>query len=297
MTPPTAATLPLQWPDRPLVEPSLEDYDLILANTSAGKDSQVAMDVVVDRARAAGVLDRVVAVHCDLGRVEWPGTGELAETQARHYGLRFEVVRNTNHVDLLARVEHRRARLDADGRYDTPPWPSATSRWCTSELKTAAVKKLATRLVAELDPSHSRQVRILNCLGLRAEESPARAKKRPFRHHPPGAGWSNSRRAVDEWLPIHHWTVDEVWARIHATGVPYHPAYDLGMPRLSCCFCVLASKSALVLAARHNRALADAYVRTEVRVRSKFRADLSMADVVAEADAAGEPPAVEDWAA
>ena len=43
--------------------PDLTEYDVIIVNTSAGKDSQVALDVTVHAARAAGVADRVIAVH------------------------------------------------------------------------------------------------------------------------------------------------------------------------------------------------------------------------------------------
>ncbi|MHB1784228.1 MAG: hypothetical protein ACYCTE_16375 [Acidimicrobiales bacterium] len=43
-------------------------YDWIVVDTSAGKDSQAIIDQVVRIARAAGVADRMVAVHADLGR-------------------------------------------------------------------------------------------------------------------------------------------------------------------------------------------------------------------------------------
>ena len=32
---------------------------------------------------------RLLVVHADLCRVEWPGTRELAQTEAAAYGLRF----------------------------------------------------------------------------------------------------------------------------------------------------------------------------------------------------------------
>jgi hypothetical protein len=57
---------------------NLRDYDLILINTSAGKDSQAMLDHVVALAKEAGVMDRLVAVHCDLGPVEWQGARSLS---------------------------------------------------------------------------------------------------------------------------------------------------------------------------------------------------------------------------
>ena len=50
--------------------PDLCCYDIILVNSSAGKDSQASLDVVVAAARQAEVLDRVVVVHADLGEAE-----------------------------------------------------------------------------------------------------------------------------------------------------------------------------------------------------------------------------------
>jgi 3'-phosphoadenosine 5'-phosphosulfate sulfotransferase (PAPS reductase)/FAD synthetase len=142
---------------------NLADYDFIVINTSGGKDSQAMMDHVVGLARAAGVLDRVIAVHADLGRVEWKGTTELVKEQCAHYGLRLEIVRREK-GDLLDQIEAR-------GMF-----PDSSNRYCTSDQKRDQVAKLHTRLVAE--SGLDRKVRILNCMGLRAEESPARAKKR-----------------------------------------------------------------------------------------------------------------------
>ncbi|MBQ1165269.1 phosphoadenosine phosphosulfate reductase family protein, partial [Streptomyces sp. A73] len=75
--------------------------------------------------------------------------------------------------------------------------------------------------------------RVLYCLGLRAEESSGRAKK-PVLSVDDAA--SSGVREVVTWLPIRHWTEAEVWARIKASGVRYHWAYDKGMKRLSCSF-------------------------------------------------------------
>ena len=259
----------------PAVE--LASFDVILVNSSAGKDSQAMLDYLVELADAEGVRDRMVVVHCDLGRVEWEGTRELAERQAAFYGLRFEAVSRPQ-GDLLTQIEAR-------GMF-----PSSTARYCTSDQKTGQVKVLITRLVAEL--AHlGRPVRILNCLGLRAQESPARAKKVAL--GPDSA--SNGKREVVRWLPIFDWTVEDVWARIEASGVEHHRAYDLGMPRLSCCFCVLASRSSLVLAAQHNPELADEYVAVEARIGHQFRQDISMADIVAAAARETAPVVAADW--
>ena len=51
-------------------EPYLGNYDVILINSSGGKDSQAMLDKVCTIAAEHGVLDRVTVLHCNLGHVE-----------------------------------------------------------------------------------------------------------------------------------------------------------------------------------------------------------------------------------
>lgn len=252
----------------------LTTYDWIVINSSAGKDSQAMLDYVVELADQQAVpRDRLVVVHCDLGRVEWQGTRALAERQATHYGLRFEVVQRDR--DLLHQIEHERKKFPGPG----------LGRFCTSDQKTKQVQKLWTRLARESRQAGvTRQVRILDCLGLRAEESPDRAKKPAFRTRS-----TNGRRVVDGWLPIHGWTTRQVWDRIRASGVEHHPIYDQGLPRLSCSFCIFAPKHQLVRAAQLRPDLAAEYARIEQTIGHRFTDKLSMADVIAAAQATPAP--------
>lgn len=267
----------------PTPAPDLTTYDVILINTSGGKDSQVMLDEVHAQSVAAGVVDRVVAVHADLGRVEWEGTADLAAAQADHYGVRFIKVTRPQ-GDLLDHIEAR-------GMF-----PSSTTRYCTSDHKRGQIRKVLTMLADEHRPAAGdRRVRILNCMGFRREESPARAKRLDFVEDGPAS--NATRRQVDEWLPILDWTLDEVWDRIREAGVPYHPAYDAGMPRLSCSFCVLASRSALVRAAQLRPDLAAEYARVEEAIDHRFTAAFSMADIIALAAVADAPVAIAGWTA
>jgi 3'-phosphoadenosine 5'-phosphosulfate sulfotransferase (PAPS reductase)/FAD synthetase len=85
-------------------------------------------------------------------------------------------------------------------------------------MKRAPVHRLMTRLAAEQRAAGitGRPVRILNVLGLRAQESPKRAAMQPFTHDHRAS--NKTVRHVDEWLPIHHWHVAEVWTRIQQAG-------------------------------------------------------------------------------
>lgn len=271
--------------------PILSSYDWIVINTSAGKDSQTAIAEVIRQADAAGFdRDRIVLVHADLGATaagndfEWKGVAELAARQAAHYGLRFELV----------------ARRQADGSADTilnyttrrGAWPSSTVRFCTSEFKRTPCRRVITQLDREIRTSRDQKIRVLQVFGFRAQESNARAKKAVFEFDKRS---STKTRTVDNWLPIHEWTEEQVWADIQATGVEHHEAYDLGMPRLSCCFCIFAPKAALMIAGEHNRPLLDEYVAVEKAIGHTFRQGFAIGEI-AEALDRGERADVVDGA-
>lgn len=257
----------------------LRDYDVIVINSSGGKDSQAMLWRLHNLAAEQGVAGRMVVVHADLGRVEWAGTRELAQRQAEILGVPFIAVSRAQ--DLLDQVEARGM------------WPSSKARYCTSDHKRDQVAKVLTRLVRESGIT-GRPVRTLNCMGLRAAESPARALKAELARDTRA---SNGKREVTTWLPIHGLSEAEVWQTIEQSPLPVHPAYAAGMPRLSCCFCVLASRGALVRAAQLNPELAATYAQVEARIGHRFRNDLSMADVVTMAAAATGPVQAVTWTA
>jgi 3'-phosphoadenosine 5'-phosphosulfate sulfotransferase (PAPS reductase)/FAD synthetase len=260
-----------------MLQMDLTTYDRIVINSSAGKDSQAMTDYVCALAREQGVMDRVVMVHCDLGKVEWKGTRELAEEHAKHYGIPIVIVRREK-GDLLQQVEERGM------------WPDNQNRYCTSDQKRDQVSKFHTQSVKDLNLG--RQARILNCMGFRADESPARSKKPVLEVD---KRQTNGKRFVNNWLPIHAWTIAMVWERIKASGVRHHAAYDYGMPRLSCCFCVFAPKAALMIAGKHNPELLDEYCKVEEKIGHTFRNGFKIAEV-RDALARGEEPGkVQTW--
>ena len=169
-------------------------------------------------------------------------------------------------------------------------WPGPTTRYCTAALKTAPSNKLITQLVEQVNirrmvPKHRllkklgvRPVRVLNVFGMRAEESGDRSKRLIFERQ---ERESSGVRTIDRWLPIHSWTVNEVWDRIRASGIAPHPIYETaGVSRSSCSFCILASKKDLIRAARLRPALARGYAHVEKKTGHRFKYDLSMEDVI-----------------
>ena len=267
----------------------LSDYDYVVVNTSSGKDSQTTLRWIMGLAESEGYpKNQIVAAHADLGAMEWPGTVELAQQQAAHYGVRFWKMARPQ-GDLLSHVLSR-------GK-----WPDSKNRYCTSDMKRDQIAKLFTQLVDGVDDDSARgaritwnglhdakalPARILNVMGMRAEESPNRAKLKVFtkneRH-------SNSKRRVDNWLPIHPLKLGDVWKDIKASGVPHHKAYDLGMPRLSCVFCIFSPPAALMIAGRNNPELLARYVAAEKTMGHTFRKDFPI-EKVQQAIEAGE-----DW--
>jgi len=250
-----------------MLDLDLKDYDLIVVNSSGGKDSQAMLHIIATAARDAGVLDRVIVAHAAL-REEWPGTIEIVKAQAAAYGVPVEIVRRRQ-GDLL---EHVR---------DRGKWPDSQARYCTSDHKRAQVDRVIR--------ARAKHGRVLNCLGIRAQESTARAKKPAIERN---TRLSTRTREVTNWFPIFRMTEAEVWATIREAGTPSHRAYSLGMPRLSCMFCVFAPPAALMLAGRENPELLSEYVATERLIGHRFRMNLAIEDI-AKAIAAGAKPAEE----
>ena len=216
---------------------------LFFVSHSAGKDSQ-AMALIV---RELVPADRVVYIHADLGEVEWPGNVDhIRETT----GVDPVVCRNPNKT-FLEMVDRRGM------------WPSPGQRQCTSDLKRGPIQTAMRRIMKERGA-----LRAVSCMGLRAEESPARAKKQAVSAN---KTMSKAGRTVVDWLPILDWSTEQVFSAIEAAGQKPHPVYAEGMTRLSCSFCIMASKGDLCTAARLRPALYQRYVEMERRIGHTMR--------------------------
>jgi len=218
---------------------------LFVANHSGGKDSQAQLIRLLERVPAS----QMVVVHASLGAMEWPGAMDLARDQAEAAGLPFIVATATK--TLLEMVERR-----FEGRPEVPSWPSASTRQCTSDLKRGPIQR-EVRRYAKANGYKT----IVNCLGLRAQESPGRAKRKEFSQ----MAISNSVNTWYEWLPVHDLSTAEIFATIKQAGQAPHYAYALGNDRLSCVFCIMASKKDLATGAAHNPGLLEQYDALEKR--------------------------------
>ena len=105
--------------------------------------------------------------------------------------------------------------------------------------------------------------RLVSAMGLRRDESAARAKRVPWKRNDRN---SRAGRQWFDWLPVFDLSADDVFRVIRDAGQAPHPAYGMGMSRLSCVFCIMASRTDLRTAAQLQPALYRRYVAIERRI-------------------------------
>lgn len=235
---------------------------LVVVNDSGGKDSAAAGLVMA----SVTPPEQVLHVHATLGESEWPGTDHQAQLHAQHTGGTFISVQAAR--TLLEMVERRHAT-----RPSSPPWASPKYRYCTSDGK----RQPLDRAIKAYAKAHG-YTRVISVMGLRAQESRARAQKPVCVLCPrntiadrtlvsgavkPGREWLN-------FLPIHAMSTDEVFGRIEDAGLRRHYAYDLGNERVSCILCHMGSKADLINGATHNPGVYQKYARMEIRTGFTF---------------------------
>lgn len=230
------------------IERLIADGALFVVNHSGGKDSQAMLIKLLE------IIPRrqLLVVHASLGEFEWEGGLELAQHQAEQAGVPFIVA--TAVKTFMEMVEHR---FKVRPGPNSPCWPSASNRQCTSDLKRGPIER-ETRRYAKANGF----TRIVTCMGIRAGESVSRSKLTPFRRSDRN---SVAGRDWFDWLPIFHLTTLEVFLTILADWQEPHWAYLRGNERFSCLFCIMGSARDLANGARHRPDLLVRYIETEDR--------------------------------
>lgn len=217
----------------------IDDGAIFYVSHSGGKDSQAMYAVLRDLIPE----DQIVVVHSDLGEVEWPGIQEHISKYAKHP---TNVVRATK--TFFEMVERR------------SKWPSASYRQCTSDLKRGPIFKFIRNDLKERNATIA-----VNCMGLRAQESTARAKKEPFSYNKQESCSKRVIRHVYNWLPIFDFTTEEVFETIRRAGEKPFWAYEKN-ERLSCVFCIMGCVNDLRHGAEQNPELYSKYVELEKKI-------------------------------
>lgn len=230
----------------------------VVFNLSGGKDSTAA-------AKAASEwLDRIghprarrIAIHADLGLIEWRSTPETLARVCKAIGVKLVTVSRIA-GGLIERWEQRfecgKARYAALETYTLiGPWSSAKLRFCTSELKTHIIERWLRQRFGG--------ARLVSIVGLRRDESSARAKTPVAKEGAAGLVWH----------PLVEWSAEDVFALHRRHELPLHEAYRIwGASRMGCSFCVLSCERNLKASARARDNL-PAYLRlVALEARSTF---------------------------
>ena len=189
---------------------------------SGGKDGQAGTKVTHNWGFPIEGL-----IHADLGKVEWEESLPMCQRQSEELNIPLFVVKRADGLGLLEYWQKRMHKLQGKG---IPFWSSSASRYCTSDLKRGPINAFFT------STGHNF---IISCEGIRAEESPARAKKEPLTvrdnsskyykywhatkivgrkkiYKPKPVEWclenyDPRKRLILTWYPIFNFTLDEVW--------------------------------------------------------------------------------------
>lgn len=301
------------------IHTALNDGAALAVSISGGKDSQGMLEAIAEERERAGWPGEVFAIHAHLGRMEWPQTLAHCEKMAAAVGMPLVVVSRPQ-GDLLQEMWDRFEKLRGENK---PHWPSAQNRYCTSDQKRNQIDKVlraapfpdsknryctSHHKTNQIDKALRKHQVIISAEGIRADESPARAKRLAWEHR---IQICTRERTAYTWRPLLHWTEADVWERIgHSltdvqhrrelyrqgeqeeafAGWRAHPAYVMGNQRLSCAMCVLASRADITNGARHNPELLAELVRMEDESGFSFRQDLRLGTLcitsVAEEDGA-----------
>jgi 3'-phosphoadenosine 5'-phosphosulfate sulfotransferase (PAPS reductase)/FAD synthetase len=270
---------------------ALNNGAALMLSCSGGKDSDAMTYALLDAYKQHGWTGEVVIVHADLGRMERTETPAYMERFAARFGIELIVVRHPKY-DLLEGFRQRMLTLQGQGK-NTPPFSSAANRFCTSDWKREPINRFIRNRWVE-------DATVICAMGLRAEESPARAKKAVFKERE-SCQAPTKNRVVYDWNPIHHWELETVWEQLgysldgladiqqHCSTLqeqnlnPYawlynirfnaHPAYALGNERLSCGMCILGCQSDIRNGAYDNPETYQALVDIELESGFSFQQD------------------------
>ena len=232
----------------PEIQELIDAGAIFYCSHSGGKDSQAMYHLLSQVIPGR----QIVVVHADLGEVEWKGVKRHITATIQHeLNVVRAVWKDGSTKDLLSMVERRHEQ-----RPDSPCWPSSAMRFCTSDLKRDPIHKFIRN---DMKARHA--ILGVNCTGLRAEESSARAHRPVWAKN---SRLSNSLRTVYEWLPIHGMTTHEVFATIAAADQQPFWAYRENK-RLSCVFCIMGCGGDLAHGARQRPELAKKYIDLEIR--------------------------------
>lgn len=222
----------------------------LVINFSGGKDSCAMLAYLCEN--YPDVKKHVV--FADTGWEHKDAEAWCREIVSR-FGLPLNVCRNPNKT-FLTMVLNR-------GKF-----PAPEQRQCTSDLKRGPIQTWIRRNVADTV--------IVNCMGMRAQESTGRAKLRRLKRN---AAMTNGKRVVWDWLPIHNWTEVQVLQYLADRDIPLHPVYSY-LRRFSCRVCIYMTDHDLRQVNKHDPEAISIVSRLEEEIQFTMRPGKSVEQIV-----------------
>lgn len=218
---------------------------------SGGKDSQM----LNLWAEACIPAEQIVRIHATLGRFEWSVLPHIRATIASSELHIAQAIHADKTEKTFGTMVVRRGMM-----------PSKAIRQCTSDLKRGPIEVVVRRVAKE------RGAKLIVVLtGVRADEGDDRARS-CVRSFSVNKNLSKAGREVYDAAPLADWTTAEVFEEIARRGQSPHPNYAKGMTRISCCFCILAKRSDLRIAAELRPDLYAELVATELHIGHTMKA-------------------------
>lgn len=234
-----------------------------VVNHPGGKDSTRMLGFV--RRRFPDAPMYVVMADTGFEHQKPISATDFARQRCAEFGLELTVVRNPKRT-YLQMVEQR-------GMF-----PSAQYRQCTSDLKRGPVEKYIRSLPHRV---------IVNCIGIRAEESNARSRLSPLQLN---RNLTTHTRTVYNWFPIFDQTLGQVlgwhWVnavRLHPVYVPeYHKDGTTGgyLRRFSCRVCIFSTDADLYAIHERDREAFDLVSELETKMGFTMRPGASLVQIV-----------------
>lgn len=233
-----------------------------VVNHSGGKDSTRMLGFV--RRKFPDTPTYAVMADTGFEHQKPISAADFARQRCTEFGIELAVVRNPRRT-YLEMVEQR-------GMF-----PSAKYRQCTSDLKRSPIEKYIRGLPHKV---------IVNCMGIRAEESNARSRLSPLSLN---AALTARTRTVYNWLPIFNQTLGDVLAwhwvnaiRLHPVYVPeYHKDGTTGgyLRRFSCRVCIFSTDADLRAIRQHDREAFDLVSSLEAKMGFTMRPGASLVQI------------------
>ena len=235
----------------------------LVVNHSGGKDSIRIVGFV--RKKFPDVPTYAVMADTGFEHVSPISAADFARARCAEFGLDLTVVRNPKRT-YLEMVEHR--GMLASSQY----------RQCTSVLKRSPIDKFIRNLPHKV---------ILNCIGIRSEESNSRSRLSPLTRN---QALSTRQRTVYNWLPIFGQTLSDVLVWHWVNAIRLHPVYVSEyhkdgrtggyLRRFSCRVCIFSTDADLAAIHQHDPDAFNTAASLERKLKFTMRPGASLVEIV-----------------